>query len=167
MAHKEIVVGKNPFLVWQGDLVGGEVIFAVRLSHSSEAIHHCAFPGKTNYALYRHINVDNQYLCPAANATHFTHPFLIIMSFHRYTIQWSVSYAFTFLSVKIIYLNMLEKGIIHSKMKTFLFAHIHLIPDLYVFLFCRTKHWLFNFFIWTFLKIAEGRFIYRFWLTRW
>lgn len=78
MAHKEIVVCKNPFLVKQGDLVGGEVVFALRLSQSSGAIHHCAFPGKTNYALYRHINVANQYLCPASNATHFT-PFLIIL----------------------------------------------------------------------------------------
>lgn len=82
MAHKEIVVCKNPFLVRQGDLVGGEVVFALRLSHSSGAIHHHAFPGKTNYALYQHINVANQYLCPASNATHFT-PFLIILlSFH-------------------------------------------------------------------------------------
>jgi len=82
MAHKEIVVCKNPFLVRQGDLVGGEVVFALRLSHSSGAIHHCTFPGKTNYALYQHINVANQYFCPASNATHFT-PFLIILlSFH-------------------------------------------------------------------------------------
>lgn len=83
MAHKEIVVCKNPFLVRQGDLVGGgEVVFALRLSHSSGAIHHRAFPGKTNYALYQPINVANQYLCPASNATHFT-PFLIILlSFH-------------------------------------------------------------------------------------